>query len=796
MYKPEVYIKGQRLDLFDDENISVVSSVQNIEDISRTFNDFSQSFTVPASPNNNRIFKHWYNFSIDNGFDARIRHKAHLDIQSLNFKQGTIRMESCEIENNKPVSYKLTFFGQLIDLKSVINDDYLNVLDLSSYNVDYTPDNVKIGLTTGLNGGSYIFPLIGTKRQWFYNSNISSVTYEDRLSNIAWNGSAETHGIDWTSLRPAILVNLLIEAIENHYNIEFSRDFLLSEPFDNLYLWLANQDSEDSLKSKNKVVDYNDFGEFVGFLDTGGYTGVWQPAIGSWENSTGTYSPTSSGAPKLRQVNVRVDSSDGVLYTVQLMNGDNVMAEESGTNNVYFDHELPSGVSTGSAIYIRIITNTSKVIDTMNWRIKELSEDSVLFVKKDNFTVEGATALISEFMPQMKVIDFLKSIIKMYNLVVVPISDTSFYIETLGEWYASGNTYDITPYVDTNKITVNRSTIYKEISFEFQEPQTILAEQFANTNTTPYGDLETKLKNANGVSLDGDEYSIEVDFEQMLYEKLFDLNNDNPTNIVYGLSLDGGLSETTPEAHLFYAINRNVSSNPLSYVDDTNTMSQINTSAYMPSHADSNNNNYSTCFGGEINEHTGSFNNNSLFKLYYEDYITDSFSIKRRKIVLDARLPLWLISNLKLNDKLIINMDRYLINQMTVNITNQMVNLELLNDIYDNTPDIVIQEEQPINPTNTPVKETTAKSFSISSTGGNTSSLGCSLSPDSVKYHNGSRTAPAMSDKIYLDNQFINLFNGGNKYYKIASDYVIRINVNGLVTDVNFCESSPEGGNQ
>ena len=76
MYKPEVYIKGQRLDLFKDENISIVSSVQKIEDISRVFNDYSQSFTVPASKTNNRIFRHWYNFSVNNGFDARVRHEV------------------------------------------------------------------------------------------------------------------------------------------------------------------------------------------------------------------------------------------------------------------------------------------------------------------------------------------------------------------------------------------------------------------------------------------------------------------------------------------------------------------------------------------------------------------------------------------------------------------------------------------------------------------------------------------------------------------------------------------------
>jgi hypothetical protein len=53
-----------QLELFNDEQIVVNSSVQNISDISKVFTDFSQSFTVPASTINNAIFKHFYQSDI------------------------------------------------------------------------------------------------------------------------------------------------------------------------------------------------------------------------------------------------------------------------------------------------------------------------------------------------------------------------------------------------------------------------------------------------------------------------------------------------------------------------------------------------------------------------------------------------------------------------------------------------------------------------------------------------------------------------------------------------------------
>ena len=74
MNEVQLYIKGKRVDLFSDENISVTSSIQNSSDISKIFTDFSQSFTIPASSNNNKIFKHYYNTDIASGYNLSLIH--------------------------------------------------------------------------------------------------------------------------------------------------------------------------------------------------------------------------------------------------------------------------------------------------------------------------------------------------------------------------------------------------------------------------------------------------------------------------------------------------------------------------------------------------------------------------------------------------------------------------------------------------------------------------------------------------------------------------------------------------
>ena len=80
MQSTQLYIENQRVDLFNDEIISLTQTIQNVKDIEKVFTDFSKSFTIPASKTNNKIFKHYYNTDITNGFDARKKVDARLEL--------------------------------------------------------------------------------------------------------------------------------------------------------------------------------------------------------------------------------------------------------------------------------------------------------------------------------------------------------------------------------------------------------------------------------------------------------------------------------------------------------------------------------------------------------------------------------------------------------------------------------------------------------------------------------------------------------------------------------------------
>ena len=73
-----------------------------------------KGFTVPASIQNNKIFKHYYDADIDNGFDARIKVDGEIKLDGLPFKIGKFRLSKVAIKKGMPSSYTIEFFGRLL----------------------------------------------------------------------------------------------------------------------------------------------------------------------------------------------------------------------------------------------------------------------------------------------------------------------------------------------------------------------------------------------------------------------------------------------------------------------------------------------------------------------------------------------------------------------------------------------------------------------------------------------------------------------------------------------------------
>jgi hypothetical protein len=71
---------------------------------------------------------------------------------------------------------------------------------------------------------------------------------------------------------------------------------------------------------------------------------------------------------------------------------------------------------------------------------------------------------------------------------------------------------------------------------------------------------------------------------------------------------------------------------------------------------------------------------NNLPKDYYQTYLSNIYNIKTRKYNVKALLPISLLTSIKLNNRLVIRDKRYVINNITIDLTSGEVNFELISD--------------------------------------------------------------------------------------------------------------------
>jgi len=672
----KIYIGNDLLDLHKDESISVTSSVLSIEDVTKNTTDYTKSFTVPASDNNNQIFKHYYNANIDNTFDARIKVDGRIELDGIPFRIGKFLLQKVKVKQGKPSSYTINFWGNLVSISDSVGKDELSGLNLDAFNHDYNSDNVKLGLQSSLFNGDIIYNLLA-KKQYYYTSDNTDTTQTDSLSNIHYNISSDT-GVVWNDLRPSLKLIRVIEAIENDYTLTFSRDFFGRSEFTELYMWMNNEQG-------------NDVG---GGVDTVDFTSGISPM--NLLTNIGTY-PTfnTSSSNEVRwelALNVYTDLSNaGKKITIIVYNDDEIIQEEERTFFASFGIAL-----TGVTVLLDSQGNALGIDYNIRFEIKsesELTFYTSLFQYKKGFesityqTDGDLQTITSQFqatnnLPKMKIIDFLKGLFQAFKLVVIPQDDGTIYVNTLKDYYLQGSLYDVTKYINFDTYDVSRGNILSEIKYNFQDPTTILNKQFKENTSVAYGDLEAILRDeVTGNVLDGDTVDITLPFEQFIYDRLVDLNDGSKTNIVYCAVVDDKVEPVNPKPHIFYNVSLDIDGKNIGFINDNGTISSLNGLLNNPSHVDNiETKNYSTVFGNEFNEYDGVKIENTLYSNYHQEYINNLFNIKRRNFSFNASIiPLSILLKLELNDMLLIGSDYFRIDSFTTDLVTGKTEFNLVN---------------------------------------------------------------------------------------------------------------------
>ena len=681
----QLYIQDTRVDLFQDETISITDSIQNVQDISVVFTPFSKQFNLPASSTNNKLFKHYYNFDITGGFDARFQVAARIEINHTPFKSGKLRLDGVSMKNNKPHTYKVVFFGEPNSLKELFADEDLSALNpLSTYDIksDTVTADVRQAFRVGLqstgidatNTGNrnIVVPLISLEKYYTYDTPSTN-----ELKNINWT-------ILRKDLKPAIKLKRVIEAIETQYNIDFNmadegsiKTFFGSDMFDELYLWLHREKTPytaldettkyfginyTSLGVKQTLNNYTYLGGSGDVLSGGKLT------INEGESFTLRFRFIASAANvpieiisrdkttnELLGVQNRQTTSTAMVVRFQGLTSGNLSAR-------VFDPEIRFNNNTSQAISftaLNTLANFGLQID------KTVNGVTTQHYYGNNAFQLAYMIFIQDYLPKMKVIDFLTGLFKMFNLVAYTKKGSSqIYVQTFDDYMTLGATRDITKYIDISQSTIDRPVPYNQVNFRYSSPVTQTSLRFLNQFGQVFGDLNYSAPE----KYDGQSFSQDVPFERSVLINQKTSAGVTTGNII-GWWVDDAGKTTLGKPYIFF--NRVVDSS--SY-----PVTSLNLTAYNAPSNVSSDENHTLNFGAEYDEFNGDINTNSLFNRFYQQYIIQTFNQNGRIIKVSAQLPVSFVLNYSVNDIIVINAQEYYINSIQTDLTTGKSQLELI----------------------------------------------------------------------------------------------------------------------
>ena len=679
-------LEYNRVDLFDDEKISVTSSIQNINDISKTYTDFSQTFTVPASKQNNKIFKHWYENSNDIPFSTLSKSNAYIEIDTIPFRKGKIQLESANVVDGQAQDYSITFIGILGNLKDTFAGKYLKDLTSTAYDFEYAASVVKNIVINNNDSGNIMFPLISSIRNWNYA--------KGGIDDI----SSSSYPIRYNELFPALRLRAVLNMIETQFGINFDgtvdepSTFLSDARFTNAFLYLKNEDTFQAKVTLTKVdlTSITSSSPVDGYnvdLTTDRITNV--ATIASYKDGGSLYSFRSKNLKYILTPSVTGKS----FYVNIFKNGVQIASNGpytsiSGTTYIFTIEQYTN--YKGSNDYFEIYIGTSEAMSFTSTVDTISSYREVVFGGGYQYwtgkaigasqTTPTYTLQINQYMPEIKIEDFFSGLLKMFNLTCYSTDGINYTVEQLESYYNAGSDIDITKYVLQDKKALNRVKTYKRINFEYEKSESFVNVAFNSNAGIEYGSLYYE----NIPKTEGEEYSIKLPFEDLNFSNLKDL-------LQVGYCLKTDYQKYIPKPIILYDYNPTALTTLTgttfyfsTAVSGTGSNTTVNTyKAFGQEYLDTTvtpNETYSLNFNEQQSTLTNEIISNGLYQNYYFNYFNNIYNLKARLIKLSAILPTSILTTLKLNDSIVIRDAKYLINSYTTDLTTGLVQFELLTD--------------------------------------------------------------------------------------------------------------------
>ena len=245
------------LDVTDhsDFPLAMTFQISDIKDLTSTSGDYSKTFKIPATKNNNKLLKHTYTPNIDTDVNLTENKKCRILVNNLFSIKGLIKVTGVGGYGETPSYYDCVFFGSNLSWADDLSNKYMNDLDwgVNGQNLEYNKTSIMATWqdeNCDSSTSPIVYPIVSYGN---YNPDGEPKTIQllDTSYNATGWGSSSYYGFtnggtpfgtplpsaDW---RPAVFVKDTLEKIFSEVGYTINSTFIETDMFKKLVWLLPN----------------------------------------------------------------------------------------------------------------------------------------------------------------------------------------------------------------------------------------------------------------------------------------------------------------------------------------------------------------------------------------------------------------------------------------------------------------------------------------------------------------------------------------------------------------------------
>ena len=629
-------LTGENLPLSKEIPYSLNFLIADIRETDKRSGNFSKTIEIPSSKEADVFFKYAFNIDGEDGYNPNLKVAASIFIDDIEQINGFIQLMSI-VNNDSNISYQVQIKGNVTNIFQEWADLNLTTLDLSAYDHTYNKAN-QIASWSSTVGEGYVYPMIdyGVTNGLTFNVN---------------------------DFYPAIYVKQYIDSAfalagftydSTFFNTDFFKRLIV--PFNSTTLKISQTELEDRYfkaeVSTNYLTPIN-----TPFSGVGGFDIIHNDTdvidtLNQFNTSTYKFTATNSGMYTFKfsidyentfatggywggRFNVvDVISSTGAI----LGSASRVIAGQTVTTSTVLNTNVSGQtagvfITAGQSVWLRHSeARYGYPVVEQNY-IKANSTFEGSGVNTQIF--DGNAFTLSNAIPaNIKIKDFFKSIINMFNLYIETDKSITNHliIEPRNDFYANGNTIDWTDKLAIDKdITIEPMGELDAIEYRYQykEDKDYFNAKYKASYDENYGTHRKIIEN---------DFLKNVKLTEVIFSPTPLANiggTDRILSQIITLNATGSISDIKAcNIRILYYGGVKTTANSWTYTSAVSGTTTETTYPYSGHVDEPLNPTLDLSFGvpKEVFYLTADYTNNNLYNKYYGEYI-DEISDKNSKIV-------------------------------------------------------------------------------------------------------------------------------------------------------------------